>query len=227
MTPTAPRPLMQRDVRSGDEAKHLICELGALFYRLGWVTGTGGGMSIRHDERIYMAPSGVQKEHITPETVYTLDLDGHVVDGPDESLGLRVSECRPLFLAAYRLRGAGAVLHSHSCNALLASLLYADSFAISHMEMLKGLAGVGYTDRHRVPIIGNTAHEHMLCDSITAAIADAPATTHAVLVRRHGVYVWGEHWLAAKRHAECYDYLFQAAVEMRKLGLDPAATPDD
>jgi ribulose-5-phosphate 4-epimerase/fuculose-1-phosphate aldolase len=43
--------------------------------------------------------------------------------------------------------------------------------------------------------------------------------THAVLVRRHGVYVWGRDWVQAKTHAECYDYLFRAAVEMRRMGI--------
>jgi methylthioribulose-1-phosphate dehydratase len=33
-------------------------------------------------------------------------------------------------------------------------------------------------------------------------------------VRRHGVYVWGADWREAKRHAECYDYLFEVAVAM-------------
>jgi len=225
MTARTDRPLMQRDVRTPEEAKQLICDLGALFYRLGWVTGTGGGMSIACGERIFMAPSGVQKEHITPDTIYELDREGHVVAGPPGELGLKVSECRPLFMAAYRLRGAGAVLHSHSLHAMLASLLFDRHFEITHIEMLKGMAGVGYTDRHRVPIIENTPREHQLEQAITQAIADAPEHTHAVLVRRHGVYVWGDTWLAAKRHAECYDYLFQAAVEMHRLGIDPTAPP--
>lgn len=49
-----------------------------------------------------------------------------------------------------------------------------------------------------------------------------------MLVRRHGVYVWGKDWIAAKTQAECYDYLFEAAVRMRGLGIDaarPSAPP--
>lgn len=41
---------------------NLICELCRLFYDKDWVTGTGGGMSIRQDDLVYLAPSGVQKE---------------------------------------------------------------------------------------------------------------------------------------------------------------------
>ena len=32
-------------------------------------------------------------------------------------------------------------------------------------------------------------------------------------------------WIEAKTQAECYDYLFGAAVRMRELGIDPARRP--
>lgn len=69
--------------------------------------------------------------------------------------------------------------------------------------------------------------------------------TNAVLVRRHGVYVWGgnahidrqaghtptnpifmiESWEKAKTMTECYDYLFEIAVKMKSIGIDPAVKP--
>lgn len=217
--------LMQRDITSGDEAKEIICRVAALFYRLGWVTGTGGGLSVRHGDTVYMAPSGVQKEYISPDMCFSLDLQGEIIDGPAPERGLGVSQCRPLFLAAYHQRAAGAVLHSHSMYAMLATLLFEDTFRTTHLEMQKGLKGVGYEDEVRVPIIDNTPHESDLTDALSKAIDRADGNCHAVLVRRHGVYVWGETWIAAKRHVECYDYLFQAAVEMRRLGLDASRAP--
>ena len=51
------------------------------------------------------------------------------------------------------------------------------------------------------------------------AIQDYPES-NAVLVRRHGVYVWGKDWIQAKTQAECYDYLFEAALRMKSLGID-------
>jgi methylthioribulose-1-phosphate dehydratase len=57
---------------------------------------------------------------------------------------------------------------------------------------------------------------------MTAAMEEYPDSC-AVLVRRHGVYVWGETWQKAKTMCECYDYLFDMAVQMKHLGLDPAA----
>ena len=206
-------------MKTPEEAKTLICTLGRSFYALGWVSGTGGGISLRLGERVFMAPSGVQKEAMTPEMIFELDRRGEVVAGPARELGLAVSQCRPLFLAAYDQRGAGAVIHSHSRNALLATLISGDVFRVTQLEMMKGIAGVGYHDVLEVPIIENTAHECDLAASLSAAI-DAHPKAHAVLVRRHGVYVWGQDWTEAKRHAECYDYLFGAAVEMKRLGVE-------
>ena len=201
------------------QARELIAELCRLFYFKGWASGTGGGISIRRGEQIFMAPSGVQKERIKPEDVFVLDLKGEVVKRPANAK-LKVSECKPLFMHAYHLRNAGAVLHSHSINAMAVTWLYGTHFRISNHEMQKGISGVGAFDVLEVPIIPNTPYEHQLTGSIEAAIRANPKT-HAVLVRGHGVYIWGKDWIQAKTQAECYDYLFEAAVKLKTLGLDP------
>lgn len=52
-----------------------ICELCRKFYTFGWVTGTGGGVSIRNGQHIYVAPSGVQKELMQPTDMFVLDYE--------------------------------------------------------------------------------------------------------------------------------------------------------
>lgn len=201
------------------DPKQTIVELCQLFYGQGWVSGTGGGISIRHEGRIHVAPSGVQKERLAAEDLFELDDAGEVVAKPRDD-ALTLSACTPLFMNAYTLRDAGAVLHSHSLNAMLATLTCGDVFRVTHLEMMKGIAGTGYHDVLEVPVINNTAHECDLADSMADAMRAFP-NSDAVLVRRHGVYVWGQDWVQAKTQAECYDYLFAAAVRMRQLGLDP------
>ncbi|WAR02107.1 MTNB-like protein [Mya arenaria] len=61
-------------------------------------------------------------------------------------------------------------------------------------------------------------------DSLLNAMRDYPETS-AVIIRRHGMYVWGPTWQRAKGMAECYEYLFNVAVKMKQLGLDPEAIP--
>lgn len=200
----------------------LICELARQFYDLGWVTGTGGGICIREGEHVIVAPSAVQKERMTPDQMFTMSIDGQVIEGPADPR-LRPSECTSLFMAAIRQRDAGAVIHSHSIHAMIASLLFDREFAISELEMIKGIEGMSYHDTLIVPIIDNTAQECDLAASLEQAIAAYPKA-QAVLVRRHGVYVWGRDWVHAKTQAECYDYLFRAAAEMRRLGI-PTTSP--
>jgi methylthioribulose-1-phosphate dehydratase len=40
------------------------------FYHLDWVTGTGGGISIKLKDDIYIAPSGVHKERVQVLTTF-------------------------------------------------------------------------------------------------------------------------------------------------------------
>jgi ribulose-5-phosphate 4-epimerase/fuculose-1-phosphate aldolase len=72
----------------------------------------------------------------------------------------------------------------------------AKSFRISHQEMIKGvrIGGHGKTlrffDTLEVPIIENTADEEDLTSGMAEAMEKYPQAA-AILVRRHGVYVWG------------------------------------
>lgn len=54
-----------------------------------------------------------------------------------------------------------------------------------------------YDDTLVVPIIENTPEERDLKDRMARAMDEYPDSC-AVLVRRHGVYVWGESWEKAK-----------------------------
>lgn len=206
---------------SRQDPRALVVELCRQMYELGWASGTGGGISLRDADRVYMAPSGVQKERLQETDLFVLDPDGNLLEAPANPQHA-LSQCAPLFFNAFRLRDAGAVLHSHSIHALMATLICRDEFRVTELEMMKGIRDTGYHDQLRVPVIENTARECDLADSMAEAMNAYP-DSQAVLVRRHGVYVWGRDWVEAKTQAECYDYLFQAAVRMRQLGLDPEA----
>lgn len=212
-----------------NDCRKLVCELCRLYYTMEWMTGTGGAMSLRHGERVFVTPSGVPKERLQPEDLYVLDLTGNILASPASKPGKvapKLSDCAPLFLAAHKIRKAAVVLHSHSIQCNLAAALCDNTreFRISHQEMIKGLKGHVYADTLIVPVIDNAPKESALAEPIAQMIEAYPKTS-AVLVRRHGLFVWGDSWEAAKRHAECLHYLFETAIEMRKLGLDHTASP--
>lgn len=210
---------------NSEQTRGLVTELCRQFYDLGWVTGTGGSISIRCGARVFMAPSGVQKERMQSHHIYVLDSTGRKLYGPPADPGqttaFKLSQCAPLFHHAYTLRDCGACIHSHHISCVLATLLdeRATEFRITHQEMIKGVGGHGYLDELVVPIIENTPHERDLADSLKQAILAYPKS-NAVLVRRHGVYIWGDTWEKAKTQAECFHYLFDAAVQLRGIGVD-------
>ncbi|KAF4617417.1 hypothetical protein D9613_006190 [Agrocybe pediades] len=214
---------------------NLIPELCRSFYHLGWVTGTGGGICIREGDKVYIAPSGVQKERIEPTHIFvlpypqapSLHADRVFLRRPPV---LKESACTPLFWNSFDIRDAGSCIHTHSQHAVMVTLLWTGpTFTISH-QMIKGVrvAGTGnalsYLDTLEVPIIENTPNEEDLKDSMAEAMnryPDAPG----VLVRRHGVYVWGPDWQKAKTQTECLDYLFEIAVKMKLAGLPTVLNP--
>ena len=170
------------------------------------MTGTGGSISVRTGGRTFMAPSGVQKERMQPADIYVLDGEGAVLYAPLPLPGkpaLKLSQCAPLFQCAFSSRGAGAAIHTHAMEAVLCTLAgggAATEFRITHQEMIKGIAGHGFLDTLVVPIIENTPHEADLAESLLAAMNAYPQS-NAVLVRRHGVYVWGDSWVSKKARA--------------------------
>lgn len=230
---------------------NLIPSLCAKFWTLGWVTGTGGGASIREEyvlftfltftfflkekeeprpidirpkcsDLVYIAPSGVQKELMKPSDIYVLSLAAQA-----QSLDKRKrvylrsppnykpSQCTPLFLAAFTKRRAGCCIHTHSHWAVLVTLIletrgpgYDREFRINNIEQIKGFGkgfgksgNLGYHDTLRVPVIENTAQEEDLTEFLEEAMDKYP-DTYAVLVRRHGVYVWGDNVHKAKTMCE-------------------------
>lgn len=99
------------------------------------------------------------------------------------------------------------------------------SFRATHLEMCKGIDGHGFRSTVEVPIIENTARECELTGRLREAILAFPKS-NAVLVRRHGVYVWGSTWARAKAQAETYDYLFEAALQLKHAaGIDVSRPP--
>ena len=124
------------------------------------------------------------------------------------------SQCTPLFLAAFTRRGAGCCIHTHSQWAVLVTLLLEQSqgsnkvFEINNIEQIKGFGrgftkqgNLGYHDTLRIPVIENTPHEEDLTEFLEAAMDEYP-DAYAVLVRRHGVYVWGDNVHKAKTQCE-------------------------
>ena len=193
-----------------------LAELGRHCYERGWALGTSGNFSAvvsRDPLTLAITTSGVDKGLLEARDIVEIEAGGRVVRGA----GTPSAEAA-LHLAIVRARGAGAVLHTHSVWSTILSDAGADGgLAIDGYEMLKGLDGV-HTHEHkeRLPIIDNTQDWAAAVPQVEAALREHPAA-HGFLIRRHGLYTWGQNLAAAKRHVEILEFLFEAMG--RKRGM--------
>jgi methylthioribulose-1-phosphate dehydratase len=180
------------------------------FYTRGWVLGTSGNLSAvvnREPLCLAMSPSGLDKGALTPEQFLLINEDAKSVGG----FTARPSAESRLHIRVVRERNAGAVLHTHSVWSTMLSDLHAGAggLAVSGYEMLKGLEGVTTHDHSEwLPILDNSQDMPALAEKVGEVLNENPAA-HGFLLRRHGLYSWGEDVAQAKRHIEILEFLLE------------------
>ena len=194
-----------------DEIASRLVATAKSFHSRGWLLGTSGNLSAvvqREPLQLAMSPSGVDKGELRADQLLSIDEHAQITGGnsgkpSDESL---------LHIRIVKQRGAGAVLHTHSIwNTILSDVYAAEGgVKIEGYEMLKGLQGVR-THEHAewLPIVENSQDMPALAETIAATLNQHKAA-HGFLLRRHGLYSWGENLAQAKRHIEILEFLLEA-----------------
>ena len=214
-----------------------LAEIGREFYFRGWALGTSGNFSAvvsRKPLRLAITPSEIDKSALAAAAIVEVNADGLVRNGSGEALHSAVKSLaepppKPsakssaetlLHLTVARVRGAGAVLHTHSIWGTVLSSEYAHrgGIAIEGYEMLKGLTGV-HTHEHRewLPILENRQDRKSLAGSAQRALEEHPAS-HGFLLRGHGLYTWGRDLAEAKRHVEILEFLLEVVGRRLSVG---------
>jgi methylthioribulose-1-phosphate dehydratase len=190
-----------------------LAQIGRRFDGRGWVLGTSGNFSVvlnREPLRLAITASGASKGDLTPNQI--LEIDGECTVMGAASAG--PSAEAQLHVEIVRTRGAGAVLHTHSMWSTLLSDRHAgrEGLAVEGYEMLKGLEGVR-THEHRewIPVLENDQDIPRLAGRVREVLLDQPRC-HAFLLRRHGMYTWGETLPQAVRHVEIVEFLLEAVA---------------
>lgn len=176
----------------------------------GWLLGTSGNLSavVQGDPlRLAMSPSGIDKGELTSDQVLSIDENARMVS----QHGGKPSDESLLHIRVVKERGAGAVLHTHSIWNTILSDLHAPEGGVSieGYEMLKGLQGVR-THEHTewLPIIENSQDMPALAELVSKTLNQHKAA-HGFLLRRHGLYSWGDTLPQAKRHIEILEFLLE------------------
>lgn len=194
-----------------EEVRRGIIEVARGFYARGWLMGTSGNLSAvvqREPLRLAITASGLDKGALNPEQIILIDEEARLVGDyqgkpSDESL---------LHVCIAKERGAGAVLHTHSIWNTILSDLYGNEggLKIEGYEMLKGLASVR-THEHSewLPIVENSQDMPALAETVSQTLSEHKSA-HGFLIRRHGLYTWGDNLAQAKRHVEILEFLMEA-----------------
>ena len=194
-----------------------LAAVGRRLYARGWVLGTSGNFSAvvsRSPLRLAITASALPKGALRASDILECDAHGRVV-APRRARGKPSAETL-LHVEIARRRGAGAVLHTHSVWSTMLSDAWPSgpgdndaALTIEGYEMLKGLAGVmSHEHRELVPIVDNDQDMTRLARRVGDTLDRHPAA-HAFLLRRHGLYTWGESLADAERHVEILEFLFE------------------
>lgn len=198
------------------EAAEAIVAVGRAFDARGWAPATSGNYSVRLDDGSFaVTVSGWHKGRLTPDGVMRVDGEGASLDGK------RPSAETTLHLALYRrFPDAGAVLHSHSPQAVALSRVLGGDWVIRAHELVKAFPGVTtHAVEIAVPIVENSQDMAEIEAAIDPRLA-GNAPPPAYLIRGHGLYGWGRDIAEAERVIEAAEWLAACEVAERSMRRD-------
>ncbi|MDP5142225.1 methylthioribulose 1-phosphate dehydratase [Rheinheimera baltica] len=192
-----------------------LCALGRWIASRHWVPATGGNFSIRSGEHsALVTASGKDKGELSPQDLLPVSWQ----DGSLSCTGTPSAETA-LHARLYQLDPQiKAVLHTHSVQATVFSrIISEDSYLFQGYEMQKAISGnTTHTAACPLALFDNTQHIPELADKLSQRWQQQPLHW-GLLVRGHGLYVWGRSLDEAKRHLEGWEFLINCELERLKL----------
>jgi methylthioribulose-1-phosphate dehydratase len=189
------------------------------FYQQGWMVGTAGNLSVRlADGSFWITASGKSKGDLSSSDFVRIYPDGKVEPA---STTAQPSAETAIHQTLYHLfPDAQACYHVHSIAANLVSRFSSkDTLTLAPLEMLKGL---GIKDENPVcdiSIFPNYLQVSQIALEIQQRFTVHPPQIPALLIRDHGVTVWGNSPASARNYIELVEYLFRYMVAARDIGI--------
>jgi methylthioribulose-1-phosphate dehydratase len=180
-----------------------------------WFMGTSGNLAIRvgaSPVTFLVTASGKDKRKHTKDDFLLVNAHGEAV----EETHLRPSAETLLHSHIFKESAAGCSLHVHTVANNVISELYGDEGVITlkNQELIKAWDKWGEHDSLPIPIIHNHAHIPTLADTFRPFINQ---DTGAVLIRNHGITVWGRTGFEAKKLLEACEFMFQYQLTLLSL----------
>jgi len=208
--------------RQLDNVLQSLAEIGGRFESRGWFLGTSGNMSAlltRDPLTFAVTATGLDKGALGSDGFVAVNEAGEPAPGAEWTSGRKPSSDHRVHAAIYQRTNANCVLHVHTVQALLlADLFYsAGEVVLEGFNMLKGLGLSSHDDRLVLPVFPNSGPEAVAEKIVDRFTPESEGLVPAVLVHKHGTFVWGEDAFAARRHAEILMHLFEYLVAQKSV----------
>jgi L-ribulose-5-phosphate 4-epimerase len=195
-----------------EELKKIVCSANKALQQHKLITFTWGNVSAidRASNYLVIKPSGVEYEHLKPENMVVVDLDGRKIEG-----ALNPSSDTPTHITLYReCKGMGGIVHTHSTFATIYAQANRDIPALgtTHADYLYGQVPCTrkMTDKE---IQGEYEKEtgSVIIETFAKRNIDMMKIP-AVVVANHGPFTWGKDAVEAVHNAVVLE-------EVAKMGL--------
>lgn len=171
---------------------------------------------------VIIKPSGVSYEHLRPESMVAVDLDGRVVEGE-----LKPSSDTPTHLELYRAFGQiGGIVHTHSTYATMFAQagLELPCFGTSHADYFRGAVPL---TRPMTPAEVGANYEINTGRVIVERFRGlSEMEKPGVLVVHHGPFTWGTDAGKAVETAVALEQAAKTALGVLQLRPGAAPAPD-
>jgi L-ribulose-5-phosphate 4-epimerase len=180
------------------------------------VAWTGGNASARDADTglVAIKPSGVRYEHLRPEQMVVLDLDGNVVEG-----SLKPSSDAASHLYIYRHRpDVCGVVHTHSP--------YATAFAANGLAIPVVLTAIADEFGGPIPCGGFSLIGDESIGKIKIVV-ESIGKSPAVLLKNHGVFTVGKNVEAAVKAAIMTEEVARSVWLAIQIGTPDEIPPEE
>jgi L-fuculose-phosphate aldolase len=196
--------LLDTECRSEVELRQDLARFGRLLYRLGFMPGTSGNLSVRLDDwRLLVTPTGVSKFLLRSADMVIVDLEGRQLDGY-RKMTSEVS----MHLAVYRHRkDVAAVVHSHPP---IATAFACVGRGLDEMLCQEAVMTLGVVPLATYAATGT--------EEVAASLTPFIPDHDAILLANHGAVSYGRTLLEAFQKMETVEHLAHITLVAHQLG---------
>jgi len=198
-----------------DNPRETLSEFWGKLHQKQWVFPSGGSLTLRSGEEIYMTPKMKSPFDLKPDEIYVFDNEDKddITEAPEH---LEVSANAGLLMVIYKMRKPGAILHSVNCKAMIVSHLFrGNEYKLRYHAMIQGILDAKEceeydTDNNRlaIPIVYDPKR-------LSEKLKLHPQTP-AVLIKGQGLFVWGKDLNECIFRTEAFHQMFEFSIEMEK-----------